>query len=203
MGNRAVVVRAIVILILVWVTVWGIRTWAGSRRITVKMIDKEVARAKFEDWSAQETPPDSAEAARRDRELRNIAALVNRLDFRERQKRGTGTLFYEKLSRSEKQVFFDLTIRDTMDTMISALDAMPPDQRKRFVQDALAALEEGQAKEDLKRTRELGDEMLDKASNEGMRAYFEKASADTKMDLAPLMQSVNDAMQGMRHEPFR
>jgi hypothetical protein len=35
-----------------------------------------------------------------------------------------------------------------------------------------------------------------------MRAYFDKASADTKLDLAPLMEAMNEVMQGLRGNEF-
>jgi len=35
-----------------------------------------------------------------------------------------------------------------------------------------------------------------------MRAYFDKASADTKLDLAPLMKAINEEMQGLRGNEF-
>ena len=35
-----------------------------------------------------------------------------------------------------------------------------------------------------------------------MQAYFEKSSADTKLDLAPLMEAMNETMQGLRGNEF-
>jgi hypothetical protein len=35
-----------------------------------------------------------------------------------------------------------------------------------------------------------------------MRAYFEKSSMETKLDLAPLMQAINETMQGIRGNQF-
>ena len=52
------------------------------------------------------------------------------------------------------------------------------------------------------RAEELGPELLEKITQEGMRAYFEKSSAETKLDLAPLMQAVNETMQGLRGHEF-
>ena len=56
--------------------------------------------------------------------------------------------------------------------------------------------------EDMARADELGSELLEKISQEGMRAYFEKSSADTKLDLAPLLEAVNETMQGLRGNEF-
>jgi hypothetical protein len=43
---------------------------------------------------------------------------------------------------------------------------------------------------------------MNKITEEGMRAYFEKANSETKLDLAPLMESMNEVMQGMRGNRF-
>ncbi|MEI7928092.1 MAG: hypothetical protein WCH40_06035, partial [Verrucomicrobiales bacterium] len=110
--------------------------------------------------------------------------------------------FFRKLDKRERELFFDLTIRETMDTFMEALDAMKPDQRKKFVEDGLKELERGRSEAEIKRTKDLGDEMLTKASEQGMRAYFEKANADTKLDLAPLMEAMNETMQGLRGNRF-
>lgn len=205
MGRRAVIIRAVIVLVAVWLGVWGIRAWASSRRVTAEMLEKQVIKARLDDWSNLEGTPDPAEAARREQEIRNIAGLVNRLDFRERQKNRedrSNEIFFRKLDKRERELFFDLTIRETMDTFMEALDAMKPDQRKKFVEDGLKELERGRSEAEMKRTKELGDELLSKASEEGMRAYFEKANADTKLDLAPLMEAMNETMQGLRGNRF-
>jgi hypothetical protein len=54
----------------------------------------------------------------------------------------------------------------------------------------------------MERAREMDDKLLTKISEEGMRAYFDKASADTKLDLAPLMEAMNEVMQGLRGNEF-
>lgn len=205
MGRRAVIIRAVTVLAVLWLGVWGVRAWASSRRITAEMLEKQVQRAKFDDWSKQEGDPDPAEAARRDKEIRELAGLVNRLDFRERQKNRedrSNELFFNKLNQRERELFFDLTIRETMDTFMEALDAMSPEQRKKFVEDGLKEIANGRTEAEMKRAKELGDDMLSKASEQGMRAYFEKANADTKLDLAPLMEAMNETMQGLRGDRF-
>jgi hypothetical protein len=52
------------------------------------------------------------------------------------------------------------------------------------------------------RAQEMDEDLLTKISEEGMRAYFNKASADTKLDLAPLMEAMNEVMQGLRGTEF-
>jgi len=205
MGRRAVIIRAFAILVLLWLGVWGVRAWASSKRVTAEMLEKEVQRANLEDWSKQEGDADAAEAARREQEIRRIAGLVNRLDFRERQKNReerSNEIFFGKLNPRERELFFDLTIRESMNTFMEALDSMSPEQRKKFVEQGLKEIQSGKTEAEMKKAKDLGNDLLSKASEQGMRAYFEKASADTKLDLAPLMEAMNETMQGLRGREF-
>ncbi len=205
MGRRAVIIRAFTILVLLWLGVWGVRAWASSKRVTAEMLEKEVQRANLEDWSKQEGDADAAEAARREQEIRRIAGLVNRLDFRERQKNReerSNEIFFGKLNPRERELFFDLTIRESMNTFMEALDSMSPEQRKKFVEQGLKEIQSGKTEAEMKKAKDLGNDLLSKASEQGMRAYFEKASADTKLDLAPLMEAMNETMQGLRGREF-
>lgn len=205
MARREVFIKATLVLIAVWASVWGIRTIAGSRKITAELVNREVAQANFADWSGRTDTSNSAEAARREAELRKIADLVNRLDFQEREKNRdnrTGEKFFRKLSAGEKTLFIDLTIAESMGSFMKALDAMKPDQRRKFVEKGLKDIQEGRTREEMARADELGADLLDKISQEGMKAYFEKSSANTKLDLAPLMNAMNESMQGLRGNEF-
>ena len=205
MARREVFIKAALVLIGVWACVWGVRAYAGSKKITAESLNREVAEANFADWSQQQSAADSAEAARREKELRKIASLVNRLDFQEREKNRenrTGENFFRKLSPNEKGLFINLTIVESMGRFMESLDAMKPDQRKKFVEQGLKEIQSGKTGADMARADELGSDLLDKISQEGMKAYFEKSSSDTKLDLAPLMEAMNETMQGLRGNEF-
>ncbi len=79
---------------------------------------------------------------------------------------------------------------------------MKPEQRKKFVEQGLKEIQEGRTQEEMARADEMSAELLDKISQEGIRAYFEKSNADTKLDLAPLMDAMNETMQGLRGNEF-
>jgi hypothetical protein len=205
MARRNVWIRGLVVLALVWASVWGIRSFAASRKITAERVNREIRDARFADWSAPTADADAKEAARRESELRKIADLVNRLDFQEREKNRenrSGEDFFRKLSPQEKGLFIELTIAESMGRFMEALDTMSPERRKQFVQQGLKDIQEGKTHEEMARTEALGAELLDRVSAEGMKAYFEKSSADTKLDLAPLMESMNEVMQGLRGNEF-
>lgn len=205
MARRNVWIKAAVILFAVWMGVWALRSFAGSKRITSARVDREIAAANFGDWSNGQAERDGIEAKRREGALREIAEMVNRLDFQEREKNRenrSGEAFFRKLSPEEKGLFIDLTVMESMSRFMQSLDAMTPEQRKKFVEQGLKEIREGRTEAEMARADELGEDLLNKISEEGMKAYFQKSSADTKLDLAPLMEAMNEAMQGLRGNEF-
>ena len=205
MARKDVFIKAALVLLAVWGCVWAVRSYAGARKITAERVDREVREANFADWSGENPPTNAAESARRDRELRKIASLVNGLDFQEREKNRetrAGEKFFRNLAPNEKGLFIQLTVMESMSNFIKSLDAMKPAERRKFVEQGLKEIEEGRTAADMARADELSPDVLDKISQEGMKAYFEKSSADTKLDLAPLMEAMNESMQGLRGNEF-
>ena len=204
MQQKRFLIQAIAAIVVIWLVVFSIRTWAGSKKITAERIQKEIAAASLADWSTAEAY-DAATAKKREEKIREIADLTNQLDFSEREKNRenrNGETFFRLLSPDERNLFIELTVAESMNKFMQALDQMPPADRQRFVKQGLEEIEKGKTAEDLERTREFGDDVVEKITQEGMRAYFEKASVDTKLDLAPLMESMNEVMQGLRGNRF-
>jgi hypothetical protein len=202
-ANKAIIIKAAAALAVIWILVFAVRSIAASKKITAERLQNEISELAFDDWS--EDSGSSSEAEERENEIRRIADMVNRLDFEERQKNRENQSaedFFRKLDAREKNLFVDLTIVETMGRFMEALDQMPPEQRKEFVQKGLSEIQEGRTEADMARAQEMDEDLLTKISEEGMRAYFNEASADTKLDLAPLMEAMNEVMQGLRGNEF-
>ncbi len=203
MAKSTVILRAVLGLLLVWAVVIGIRHYAGSKRVTAENIERAIEDASFENWS--DGIPEGVSDAERERELLEIAGMFNRLDFSERQRareQRIGEDMFAKLTDAEKERFVELTIRASMETFMKAVDAMTPAERQKIVDDALAEIEDGRTEEEMQRAREVSEELLARVTEEGMRAYFEKAGADTKLDLAPLMEAMDGVMKGLSGNEF-
>lgn len=199
------VLQAAVLLLLVWGAVSGIRALVGTQRNTAEKLAAEIEEGAFDDWSELEVLPANAEAKGRHKQMTKIADMVNGLDFAEREKARDdriGENFFRRLAQPEKERFINLTIEKSMETFMKAIDALDPEQRRRFVEDGLREIEDGRTEEEMKRTREMSEDLLRRIANEGMKSYFENASADTKLDLAPLMEAMDDVMKGMRGREF-
>eukprot|EP00903_Cladosiphon_okamuranus_P003653 g3651.t1 len=168
---------------------------ASSKKATAERLEQEIEELNLKDWSE---PDGSGRASEiREKEIRRVAEIVNQLDFAEREKNRenrTGEEFFSKLNNREKELFIELTIVESMSRFMEALDQMPEQQRKEFVEKGLEEISKGRTREDMERAAEMDETLLNKISQQGMRAYFEKASADTKLDLAPLMQAMNELL---------
>lgn len=202
-AKKATIIKAVAALAVIWILVFAVRSIAASKKITAERLEKEISELAFDDWS--EESGTRAEAEERENEIRRIADMVNKLDFEERQKNRENQSaedFFRKLDAREKNLFVDLTIVETMGRFMEALDQMPPEQRKEFVQKGLSEIQEGRTEAEMARAQEMDEDLLTKISQEGMRAYFNEASADTKLDLAPLMEAMNEVMQGLRGNEF-
>lgn len=198
-------IQAAVLLLLVWGGVSSVRMLVGTQRVTAEKLTKEIDDAKFDDWSELEVLPANAESKGRHKIITDIADMVNGLDFAEREKareNRIGENFFRKLAHPEKEMFINLTLEKSMETFMKALDALDPEQRRKFVEDGLREIEDGRTEEEMKRTREMSEDLLRRISDEGMKSYFENASADTKIDLAPLMEAMDEVMKGMRGREF-
>ena len=198
------ILAAAAALAAIWLAVAGVRHWAGSHRATAARTARLIADARIDDWSSA-TPDSPAEAARRESRIREIAGVVNHLDFAERETtRNEHTLedFYRRLNAPERRLFVDLTIRESMNQFMAALDAMKPAERRKFVEQGLREIEKGRTAEEMTRAKQMDAELLDRITGEGMRAYFEKADSATKLDLAPLMEAMNETMKGLRGQEF-
>jgi hypothetical protein len=202
-GRNGVIFKAVAVLAVVWLAVWAVRSFAAGQKITAESMEREVQGLNFADWS--ESPGVSSEGKRREEEIRRISKMYNQLDFTEREKNRdsrSGEVFFKKLTPVEKNLFVQLTVVETMSRFMEALDQMPQDERKKFVEKGLKEIQDGRTEEEMERAGEMDENLLTKISEEGMRAYFDKASADTKLDLAPLMEAMNEVMQGLRGNQF-
>lgn len=203
MGKNRILIQALLVLVVGWGLVIGVRAVAGSKRITADKITQTIEAANFDDWS--DGVPAGASTTDREEQLLEVVDMINRLDFAERERtrdERTGEEFFRKLAPEEKDRFVKLTVAKTMETMLRALDGMPPDERRKMVENGLRDIETGRTAEEMSRTRELSEDLLNQITSEGMKAYFEETSAETKLDLAPLMEAMDGVVKGLRAHEF-
>jgi hypothetical protein len=181
-----------VALVGVWLMA-ALGIWlARSQRMTA---------AKATDYLAAH-PLTGRAPAEREQIIDGMADRVNRLSFEERQKfRYEGDLraWFESLTAAERSRYIERTLPKGMEQLMKAFNDMSTPQRKQLVNRALNDLE--RFREDAA-AREAGaalnDASLQRLVEEGMRSFIRDASADTKLDLQPLIEQMQSLMQGGR-----
>jgi hypothetical protein len=116
--------------------------------------------------------------------------------------------WFQEMTDAEKTAFLEATLPTGFDQMFKAFEKMPEDKRQRAVADAMRRLRE--AREDESKRDQilrpegeragpppppLSPDMQKKVVQIGLGAYFSQSSAQTKAELAPLLEEMQRAME--------
>lgn len=197
----AIIVKTILLLTLIWGAVWAVRAVAGSRMATAAHVVQEADKAALADWSGGATI-DPAQVPAREARIRKLAGLINRLDYQEREihrRTGTAERIFARLSAPARRLFVDLTITPALDSLLRSFGPMPAKQRRRFISqgsEQLAA--EGFDTGALK----FATQIFGPLDTEQLRAALGQAPPELVFQLGPLVESINESLQGMDGHGF-
>ena len=150
-------------------------------------------------------------AADRAKAIRDLADKINKLSYEERQRMRadrSGERWFEQMTEEEKGQFIEATMPTGFKQMISAFEEMPEDKRKRAVDDALKRLREvrsqgrGAASMDTN-SPPISPELEAKVRTIGLKAFYSQSSAQTKAELAPVLEELQRAMESGRFQRGR
>ncbi len=198
--NKGTLLRGAIVLGLIWAVVWGVTSWSGGRKATPEKVTGLIGEAEFEDWSGEDTSGFSeARSEQRLKRIDEIAATLNRLDLRQRkqldEQGGVIEMFF-RFSKKEKLHFVDLIFNENMERLMASFDEMPPEEREKMVERSVRDMTDGKGADALARLKEEDPEILKVVIKKGFKAYYQGASADTKMSLLPFMDAVGEVVQG-------
>ena len=138
----------------------------------------------------------------------DLAAKLNKLSPEERRKarmERSGQGWFEQMTEAEKVTFIELTMPTGFKQMLSSFEELPEERRRRAIGDALRRLREEQDK-----TREadgapadgstnaapvLSKDLQEKITKIGLKTYYSESSAQTKAEMAPLLEEVQRMME--------
>jgi hypothetical protein len=179
----------------VWVLVAWLYRAAGALAQTPEKIIAYVGANPVAGRSAEE----------REAIVREVARRVNMLDFeqreawREREGGLEDPLFFESLNADEQVLLIELTMDVTFKKMMEAFNKMDPQRRREIVDRALEDMEDdGRVELDRRRLEELDAGLYEKMVATGLEAFYSEANAETKMDLAPLLERMQRRMRSGR-----
>jgi hypothetical protein len=197
--------RPILIAAMIFVVAWTVAitgyTIAKNSKMTA---DKVRAYAQSVDFRKL-----SADA--RANAIRDLAAKLNKLSPEERRKARldrSGQGWFEQMTEEEKGTFIELTMPTGFKQMLSSFEELPEERRRRAIGDALRRLREEQES-----TREadgaqadaatnaapvLSKDLQDKITKIGLKTYYSESSAQTKAEMAPLLEELQRMMESGR-----
>jgi len=202
--------RPLVFAAVALVVVWGV-AWGGFRLARSSRMTPEKLRAYLESVELSRLQGDA-----RTRAIAELAKRLNALSLEERRKAridGMWERWFEQMTDDEKSSFVEQTLPTGVQQMLGAFEQLPEDRRKRTVDEAIKRLQEARAAGGPPGGGEgegrfaISEELRQKATTIGLKTYFSQSSAQTKAELAPLLEEMQNVMKGMgsspRHGPHR
>ena len=195
------IIIAVAVILAAWIVAIAGYTIAKNSKMTA---DKVRAYAQSVDLGKL-----SADA--RAKAIRDLAGKLNQLSPEERRKarlERSGQRWFEQMTEEEKGTFIELTMPTGFKQMLASFEELPEERRRRAIGDALKRLREEQEK-----TREadgapaetttnalpvLSKDLQEKITKIGLKTYYSESSAQTKAEMAPLLEELQRTMESGR-----
>ncbi|HWI56950.1 MAG TPA: hypothetical protein VNZ22_06975 [Bacillota bacterium] len=151
--------------------------------------------------------------ADRAKALRELADKLNALSLEERRKARLERVAWswmEKMTEEEKAAFIKATMPTGFKQMLASFEQLPEDKRRKAVDSALRRLREAEVKlqagvgEGVPGGTNgppfLSEELQAKVRTIGLKTFYSQSSAQTKAELAPVLEELQRVMESGR--PF-
>jgi hypothetical protein len=146
--------------------------------------------------------------------IRELADKLNALSLEERRKarlERQAWSWFDKMTEEEKAAFIEATMPTGFKQMLTSFEQLPDDKRRKTIDDALKRLKEtrdqvagGTGGPNQRGTNSppiLSDELQAKVRTIGLKTFYSQSSAQTKAELAPVLEEMQRVMESGR--PFR
>jgi hypothetical protein len=190
-------------IVAVWVLALAAYRYARNARVTA---DKVKTYAESVNLSSL-----SGEA--RAHALHKLAGMLNSLSIEERRKARVERVarsWFEQMTDEEKGAFIDATMPTGFKQMLASFEQLPEEKRRKTIDDALRHLRdeqnriqagEGDPNEGTNGEPVLSPELQEKIRTIGLKTFYSQSSAQTKAELAPVLEELQHVMESGR--PFR
>ncbi len=183
----------------IWVVVWAAQAYFAHIKMTADKVRAYIASVDFGKLTGDA----------RARALKELEDKLNALSYEERQKLRAEHLmgdWFAQMTDDEKAQFIDATMPTGFKQMIGAFEQLPEDKRKRMVDDALKNLREQNQRmangTDTSAAATNGPpisaELEAKVRTIGLNTFYSQSSAETKAELAPVLEELQHAMESGR-----
>ena len=190
------VVWAVASIVGIWLVASAAHWWLENRKVTA---DKVRVYAESLDFS-------KLTGDARARALENLEDMLNALAYEERQRLRADKLmkdWFANMTDEEKAQFIEATMPTGFKQMIGAFEQLSDDKRKRVIDDAMKNLRaanspSGGARGGTNGSPPISPELEAKIRTIGLNSFYSQSSAQTKAELAPLLEAMQRNMESGR-----
>ncbi len=185
----------------IWILATAGYIIARNAKVTAEKVQAYVADVNLTKLSVA----DRAEA------LSKLAAMLNALSLEDRRRLrlgGTVEGWFTQMTEEEKASFIEATMPTGFKQMIAAFEEQPEEKRRRTIDESLKRLREANAQAPpggstggrggTNRGSTLSPELEAKVRTIGLKSFYSQSSAQTKAELAPLLEEMQKAMESGR-----
>lgn len=193
------VLWAVAVLAAIWVVAFVGYTIAKNAKVTPEKVRAYTQSVDFGHLSA----------ADRAKAIKKLADMLNALSLEERQSLQldrTAYRWFEQMTEEEKGEFLEATMPTGFKQMLAAFEEMPEDKRRHTVDQALKQMKEarekmatsGQMPPPGTNSIVLSEELQQKVTTIGLKSFYSQSSAQTKAEMAPLLEEMQRMMESGR-----
>jgi hypothetical protein len=197
--------RPILIFALVAVAIWLVALFGYSLAKNSKMTAEKIGAY------LHSTDLAKLSGSARGRAIQKLADMLNSLSPEERQRARLERIawgWFEQMTEDERATFIEATMPTGFKQMLGAFEQLPEEKRRRAVSDALRRLKEardrlattepGSSPLDTNAPPILSDELQAKIRTIGLKAFYSQSTAQTKAELAPVLEELQRVMESGR-----
>jgi DNA-binding transcriptional regulator YdaS (Cro superfamily) len=191
------ILMAMAFLAAIWIVAFAGYTIAKHAKITPEKVRAYVLAVDFSHLSGAE----------RARAIQKLADMLNALSLEERralQMDRTAYSWFEKMSEPEKGEFIEATLPTGFKQTLAAFEEMPEDKRRRVVEQALKQMKDAREKMAAGGSLPpsagtngvvLSEALRQQVTTLGLKSFYSQSSAQTKAELAPLLEEMQHMME--------
>lgn len=187
---------AATVLVVIWVV-----AFAGYKIAQNAKVTSEKVTAYAESVDLSRLSPAEREAA-----IRKLAAMLNALSLEERRKLRLERLaWFEKMTEAEKSQFLEATLPTGFKQMLAVFENMPVEKRRQVVDQAVKQMQEARQRMAAAGQNPPGTngvvlsrELQEQVTKIGLKSFYSQSSAQTKAELAPLLEEMQRTMESGR-----
>ena len=191
------IVWAVAFIVGIWLVAMAGHWFLENRKMTADKVRAYVESVDFSKLTGDA----------RAKALKDLEDKLNALSYEERQRlRGEQLMkdWFAKMTDEEKSQFIEATMPTGFKQMIGAFEQMPEDKRHKAIDDALKNLRAANgrnpgggnaARGGTNGAPPISPELEAKIRSIGLNSFYSQSSAQTKAELAPLLEEIQRNME--------